>query len=86
MAHFLEHMLFMGSKKYPDESEYGKYINQNSGTNNAYTTGTQTTYYLDCANEAFEGAIDRLAQFFIAPLFSESCIDREMNVFALFLI
>ncbi len=83
MAHFLEHMLFMGSQKYPDESDFGKYTNQNSGSNNAYTSGTQTTYYTDCSNEAFEGVIDRLAQFFISPLFNESCVDREMNVLSL---
>ncbi|KAJ2354978.1 hypothetical protein GGF43_002954, partial [Coemansia sp. RSA 2618] len=29
MAHFLEHMLFMGSTKYPVENEYTSYISNN---------------------------------------------------------
>lgn len=37
-AHFLEHMLFQGTKKYPKENEYAQFIANNGGTNNAYTT------------------------------------------------
>jgi len=28
LAHFCEHMLFLGTKKYPDENEYTKYLSQ----------------------------------------------------------
>ena len=31
LAHFLEHMLFMGSKKYPDENEYEAYLTNHGG-------------------------------------------------------
>ncbi len=31
LAHFLEHMLFLGTKKYPDVDEYGKYLKTNGG-------------------------------------------------------
>jgi len=79
LAHFLEHMLFMGTKKYPDQNDYANYLNENSGYNNAYTSGNHTNYYLDCSNEAIEGALDRFAQFFIAPLLDQSCVDRELN-------
>ncbi len=37
LAHFLEHMLFLGTEKYPDESDYGNYLKSNGGYNNAYT-------------------------------------------------
>lgn len=60
-AHFLEHMLFMGTTKYPSENEYTEYIKNNGGMNNAYTSLTSTNYHFDCANEAFEGALDRFA-------------------------
>src|SRR3990167_1818688 len=36
LAHFLEHMLFMGTKAYPIEDEYMKYISDHGGTVNAY--------------------------------------------------
>ena len=28
LAHFCEHMLFLGTRKYPDENEYNKYLSQ----------------------------------------------------------
>lgn len=40
LAHFLEHMLFMGSEKYPEENEFGKYIVKKGGYTNAYTART----------------------------------------------
>ncbi|TPX70225.1 hypothetical protein SpCBS45565_g01950 [Spizellomyces sp. 'palustris'] len=36
-------------------------------------------YYFEVTSDHFEGALDRFAQFFISPLFSESCTEREMN-------
>ena len=70
----------MGTKKYPDQNDYSSYLNKNSGFNNAYTDQNHTNYHLDCSNEAFEGALDRFAQFFIGPLLDQSCVDRELNV------
>jgi insulysin len=54
-------MLFMGTAKYPSENEYTEFIKNNGGMNNAYTSLTNTNYHFDCANEAFEGALDRFA-------------------------
>ncbi|RXK54754.1 hypothetical protein ESB00_02330 [Oleiharenicola lentus] len=79
LAHFLEHMLFLGTEKYPDEADYGNYLRANGGYNNAYTAGDHTNYMFEIRHEAFEGALDRLAQFFIAPLFTPEFTDREMN-------
>ncbi|MEN0068248.1 MAG: insulinase family protein, partial [Myxococcota bacterium] len=79
MAHFLEHMLFLGTEKYPDESEYGAYLRGNGGYANAYTSSEHTNYFLEVNHEAYEGAIDRFAQFFIAPLFTAEFVEREMN-------
>ena len=78
-AHFLEHMLFMGTEKYPSENEYSEYITNNGGMNNAYTSMTDTNYMFDSSNEGFQGALDRFAQFFIAPLLKEDSTDREME-------
>ena len=72
VAHFLEHMLFMGTTKYPSENEYSEYIKNNGGSTNAFTSMTSTNYQFDCSNEALEGALDRFAQFFLSPLLGES--------------
>ena len=78
-AHFLEHMLFMGTEKYPNENEYTEYIKNAGGYNNAFTSLTDTNYHFECSNEAFEGGLDRFAQFYISPLLGESQTEREMK-------
>ncbi len=79
MAHFLEHMLFMGTAAYPDEGEYMPYIFENGGLVNAYTAEDRTVYMFSINNEAFEGALDRFSHFFIDPLFQQSSINRELH-------
>ncbi|XP_066956310.1 insulin-degrading enzyme [Macrobrachium rosenbergii] len=79
LAHFCEHMLFMGTEKYPCENEYNKYLNEHGGSSNAYTAADHTNYYFDVAPDAFPGALDRFAQFYVSPLFTESGVDREVN-------
>lgn len=77
LTHFLEHMLFLGTKKYPEADEYKTYINEYGGSNNAYTAANHTNYFFDVQTEGYEGALDRFSQFFIAPLFSEEYTQRE---------
>ncbi|CAG2179175.1 unnamed protein product, partial [Oppiella nova] len=79
LAHFLEHMLFLGTGKYPVENDYHKYIASNGGSCNAYTAETHTNYHFDISTDFLAGALDRFAQFFIEPLFTESATEREMN-------
>ncbi|MEY3775964.1 MAG: Protease 3 precursor [Verrucomicrobiota bacterium] len=79
LAHFLEHMLFLGTEKYPDVSDYGDYLTSNGGYSNAYTASDHTNYQFEIAHQTFEGAIDRFAQFFIAPLFTPEFTEREIS-------
>uniref|UniRef100_A0A8D3C1V6 Insulin-degrading enzyme n=1 Tax=Scophthalmus maximus TaxID=52904 RepID=A0A8D3C1V6_SCOMX len=79
IAHFCEHMLFLGTKKYPKENEYSQFLSEHAGSSNAFTSGEHTNYYFDVSHEHLEGALDRFAQFFLCPLFDESCKDREVN-------
>ena len=44
LAHFLEHMIFMGSEKYPDENAYGNHFSAHGGYCNAYTDFEWTNY------------------------------------------
>ncbi len=79
MAHFLEHMLFLGTKKYPNESDYQTYIAENDGSANAFTTDYYTAYMFSINNQALEGALDRFSYFFKEPLFNPSGVAREMQ-------
>lgn len=79
MAHFLEHMLFMGSTKYPDENHYYDRLNELGGYSNAYTDTTKTVYYFNVFDNNMEEMLDIFSRFFIDPLFKADSIDREMN-------
>ncbi|KAI4131369.1 MAG: hypothetical protein LQ338_001254 [Usnochroma carphineum] len=91
MAHAVEHLLFMGTEKYPVENDYNQYLSAHSGYSNAYTSATETNYFFEVAASSFQGstegptasslygALDRFAQFFIAPLFLSSTLDRELK-------
>ncbi len=52
---------------------------QSGGHSNAYTDMEHTCYFFNCLPNALEGALDRFAQFFISPLFTESATAREMQ-------
>ncbi|GAA5882619.1 hypothetical protein JCM16303_002075 [Sporobolomyces ruberrimus] len=79
LAHFCEHMLFLGTEKFPDEAEYKTYLSRNSGASNAFTSMDETNYYFDVSPAALPGALARHSQFFTSPLFSPSCTERELN-------
>ncbi len=79
MAHFLEHMLFLGTEKYPEVDGYQTFIEQNGGSDNAYTSSENTLYYFDINADQLEPALDRFSQFFIAPLFDPEFSEREQN-------
>ncbi|KAJ1285684.1 hypothetical protein BS78_03G296100 [Paspalum vaginatum] len=79
LAHFLEHMLFYASEKYPGEHEYTKYIVEHGGSYNAYTCSETTNFFFDVNADNFEEALDRFAQFFIKPLMSQDAVLREIK-------
>ncbi|KRX99092.1 Insulin-degrading enzyme [Trichinella pseudospiralis] len=79
LAHFCEHMLFLGTKKYPKDNEYQSYLVAHGGNSNAYTSTDHTNYHFDVTPEFLGGALDRFAQFFIEPLFTIDATEREVN-------
>jgi insulysin len=79
MAHFCEHLLFMGNVTYPNEFEYMQFIADHGGYVNASTYPDHTSYYFSVNNEAYFDALDRFSHFFIDPLFAKSGIDRELH-------
>lgn len=79
LAHFLEHMLFLGTDKYPDAAEYEEFVTEHGGNRNAYTSFEHTNYFFDINAPHLPEALDRFAQFFIAPRFDAQYVDREKN-------
>ena len=79
LAHFLEHMLFIGTEKYPEPDGYFSFVQAHGGSSNAYTAPDHTNYFFDIQPEAFHEGLDRFAQFFISPLLQKAYVDREKN-------
>ncbi|XP_043305294.1 nardilysin [Cervus canadensis] len=79
LAHFLEHMVFMGSLKYPDENGFDAFLKKHGGSDNASTDCERTVFQFDVQRKSFKEALDRWAQFFIHPLMIRDAIDREVE-------
>jgi len=79
-AHFLEHLLFMGSEKYPEQNDYHSYIQINGGHDNAFTADSMTCYYLALETSFLKKGIEMLSWFFRAPLLNETHISSEMEI------
>ncbi|MFT3931644.1 MAG: insulinase family protein [Spongiibacteraceae bacterium] len=79
LAHFLEHMLFLGTDKYPDADAYQDFISAHGGNHNAFTAFEHTNYFFDIDAKYLDDALDRFSRFFVAPLFSAEYVEREKH-------
>ena len=79
LAHFCEHMLFIGSEKYPQIGYFDDLLASGGGYSNAYTEATNTNYYFEVTKGTLLQALDSFAHFFIDPLFSEEAVSKEVN-------
>jgi len=57
LAHFCEHMLFLGTKKYPEENHYSQFLGKHGGNKNAATSEDYTHYYFSINNDYFSEAL-----------------------------
>lgn len=82
MAHFAEHMSFLGSKPYPKEDAFSTFLSANGGINNAYTDSEDTVYFFEMqaeeGNRLAEG-LNIFGSLFASPLFTASATNRELN-------
>ena len=78
LAHFCEHMLFLGTRKYPQKNMYSNFISTHGGYDNAYTSSQETNYHFRVNAGSLKLPLDMLAQFFISPLFTRNSTYSEM--------
>lgn len=79
MAHYLEHMLFLGTERFPDTKGYTEFMTANGGQHNAYTWLDITNYMFKVNNDALDEALDRFSDFFKAPKLYPEYTDKEKN-------
>ncbi|KAJ1492676.1 Metalloenzyme, LuxS/M16 peptidase-like protein, partial [Baffinella frigidus] len=79
LAHFCEHMLFLGNEKFPGESDFDSFCAQSAGYSNAWTSMDRTVYHYMLAHDRLAESLDRFSGFFSCPLFTEDLTERELN-------
>jgi len=79
LAHYTEHMLLMGSKKYPEPESLSEFLKKHGGSHNGSTASYRTAFYLEVENDALQPAVDRLADAIAEPLLDPTNAERERN-------
>jgi predicted Zn-dependent peptidase len=80
IAHFSEHMFFKGTERRPSAREIAGAIDAIGGEFNAFTGKEYTTYYVKCAAEHRDVALDVLVDMIRNARFEEEEIEREKGV------
>lgn len=79
LAHYLEHMLFLGTEKFPEPDGFMKFTQANGGMTNAFTAYEHTNYLFSINANQFDEALDRFSDYFKAPTFDPLYSDKERN-------
>lgn len=79
LAHYCEHMLFMGTHDHPAENAFDEFLSKNGGSTNADTEQNMTHYYFDCAATSLVPALELFTGFFVCPLFSQTAAVKEVD-------
>ena len=80
ISHFLEHVFFKGSKKFPSAIALAKKLDGLGANYNAFTSEEYTGFYIQSAAKDFKASLDVLSDMFLNPLFPEKEIEREKSV------
>ncbi len=80
LSHFLEHMIFKGSEKFPGKNDIADEVQRCGGYINAYTTKDHTCYHIDSMSEDWRQMTELLVDAMRAPLFPEEefVIEKEV--------
>ena len=79
VSHFIEHMLFEGTKKRTSH-EIGNAIESIGGELNAFTSHDRTVYYAVVPKNHFETGLDVISDILLNPLFSQKSLEKERKV------
>lgn len=78
-AHYVEHMAFMGTREYPEENGWSKFLSRHGGDSNAETDAETTVFYFDVHPAHLRASLRRFGSFFSCPLFKWSGSRREVQ-------
>ena len=79
ISHFIEHMLFKGTKK-RSAIDIVKRLDALGTSVNAYTSQTETVYYVKSTKESITECVDILSDMYFNSIFDEKEMAREKKV------
>ncbi len=80
ISHFLEHLFFKGSKKYPTAQELSHALDAIGAEYNANTGKEHTQFYIKAAKKHLEFIFDTLTDVLQNPIFDPQAVEREKGV------
>jgi len=79
LAHYLEHVMFLKSKKYQKLNSLHKFVENSGGWVNAFTAPEETNYHLQIPEREFDKALDMVVSMFSEPVFEKKLIESEVS-------
>lgn len=79
LAHFVEHMIFMGSEKFPVENEFDSFVTKSGGFSNAHTENEETCFYFELDQTHLDRGMDLFMNLMKAPLMLPDAMSRERS-------
>jgi len=80
ISHFLEHMLFKGTKQRPSATKVAEMLDRVGGIYNAFTSEEYTGFFAKVDSSYFELALDWVSDIYLNSLLSKKEIQKEKNV------
>ena len=80
LAHFYEHMVFRGTKKYPTKKELALTVDKMGAEYNGATAQEYTFYYVKSAAVYLQLALGIVSQLLAEPLLAEESLDIERKI------
>ncbi len=80
LAHFLEHLLFLGTERFPADQALMAYVQRHGGQINARTSERTTDFFFEVAPQAFCGGLERLSDMLAHPRMNFQDQQREREV------
>ena len=81
ISHCLEHCLFLGSKRFPQQGQYSKFIEmRGAADNNAHTSYEHTAFHFSLNKNYLADGLDILSDTIFHPLFPSKRFLKEKNV------
>ncbi len=80
LAHFLEHLLFLGTERFPAQDNLMAYVQRHGGQVNARTSERHTDFFFELSADTFAGGVERLCDMLAHPRMNldEQLREREV--------